>query len=69
MTKTIEITEGQRGLLQICLTIGRDRFREYTTTLAARAAIEQFERQADEAHALIMAIATADTMTITTSDA
>lgn len=63
-TSKIEIDESDRNLVQICLEIGRDRFTEYTRTLADRRAIEQFDRQAQAATRLLNLIAEADRITV-----
>jgi hypothetical protein len=63
-TSKIEINDGDRNLVQICLEIGRDRFTEYTSTLANPRAIEQFKRQAEDAARLLNLIAEADRITV-----
>ncbi len=67
MTQRIEIDDSQRSLIQICLEIARDRFKENATTIANSRVCEQFERQAKQADELLTTFTLADTITITTA--
>jgi hypothetical protein len=63
---TIEINENDRGIIQICLEIGRARFEEHTRTLANSRAIDQFARQAQDAERLHSLLSAADRVVVET---
>ena len=62
----IEITESDKSLLELCLSIARARFESHAQTLANAGAIAQFERQAADAQRLIDHLSTADRVIIET---
>lgn len=64
MKRRISLTDSERGLLQICLEIGRDRFREYAETNVNGGLRDQFRRQAKEAEHLLSMIANAEAISI-----
>lgn len=68
MTKTIEIDESRRSLAQICFEIARDHFKQLDCDGTHPRIREQFARQAVEADELLMMFASADTITVATSD-
>lgn len=60
----VEIDDTRRSLLQICLEIARDKFKENATTIANQRVAEQFSRQAAEAEQLLDLVAGADAITV-----
>lgn len=64
MKRRISLTDSERGLLQICLEIGRDRFREYAETNVNGGLREIFRQQAEKADSLLSMVANAEAISI-----
>lgn len=64
MKRRISLTDNERHLLQICLVIGRDRFREYAETNVNGGLREIFRQQAEKADSLLSMVANAEAISI-----